>query len=137
MSEEIGRDCHMHQKQQYSYYYDCTPRSSVEACAKEGGNMEVNSDDEEMAAQLRDEEIALMAMQRDLYKIKKKKQNDASSANASTSTYSVQSFGDEDSFKNIRDKEVEEEIKWLKIEFYIDIAILIILILVLVLTRKR
>ena len=79
-----------------------------------------------------------MAMQRDLYKIKKKKKNmDTSSGNASTSTYSVQSFGDEDSFKNIRDKEVEEEIKWLKIEFYIDIAILIIIILVLVLTRKR
>ena len=101
MSEEIGRDCHMHQKQQYSYYYDSTPRSSVDASAKEGGNMEVGSDDEEMAQQLMDEEIALMAMQRDLYKIKKNKDDKSSQSSsfASQTTYSIKSFGSESTYK--------------------------------------
>lgn len=55
----------------------------------------------------------------------------------SGSTYSVQSYGDESTYKELMEREIEEEIKWIKIEFYIDIVILTIILLVLIFTRKR
>jgi len=80
-----------------------------------------------------------MAMQRDLYKIKKRKNKASSGASSmgSGSTYSVQSYGDESTYKELMEREIEEEIKWIKIEFYIDIVILTIILLVLIFTRKR
>ena len=95
-----------------------------------------SDDDEEVMMQLREEEIALMAMQRDLYKIKKGKNNEPSSF-GTRSTYSIQSLGEECSYAQIRLKEVEDEIFWIKLEFFIDILALLIIVLVLVLTRKR
>ena len=81
----------------------------------------------------------MMAMQRDLYKIKKKKneQSGTESSMGSGSTYSVKSFGDESTYKQIIERDVEDEIKWIKIEFAIDIVLLAIIILVLIFTKKR
>lgn len=93
-----------------------------------------------MAQQLEEEQIALMAMQRDLFKIKKRKNKPSSGGQSSIetgSTYSVQSYGDESTYKEIIEREVEDEIKWIWIEFIIDIILLIIIILILIFTRKR
>ena len=93
-----------------------------------------------MAQQLEEEQIALMAMQRDLFKIKKRKNKPSSGGQSSIdsgSTYSVQSFGDESTYKEIMQREIDDEIKWIWIEFIIDIILLIIIILILALTKKR
>lgn len=129
----------MHTRQQYSFYKDSSLGGQSTDGNKEGGNIEESMDEAAMAQQLEEEQIALMAMQRDLYKLKNRKKGSSNGQSSidSGSTYSVKSFGDESTYREIMDKDIEEEIKWIKIEFFIDIAILTIIILVLALTKKR
>lgn len=128
----------MHTRQQYSYYKESTI-GGLTTDGKEGGAMEDSMDEAAMAMQLEEEQIALMAMQRDLYKIKMRKNKPSSGASSfeTGSTYSVKSFGDESTYKEIMEKDIEDEVKWIYIEFIIDIILLIIIILVLALTKKR
>lgn len=98
----------------------------------EGGDMA----DSEMMANLKEEEVALMAMQDDLRRRTNKKQSGASPA-MNTSTLSTNSIGEEKTFKEVRQSQIDQEIKELWTEMALDSFLLTLIIILIAIDISR